>query len=137
MTKEQARQLRKLLEMQTDAMPDAEITAFPDFVEKWKPGMQCVTGKRLAYDGIVYKVLQDHTSQEGWEPSAAPSLFARVLIPTDEAGNQTGVPEWEQPESTNPYMAGNRVTHNGKTWESTIDNNVWEPGVYGWVEVQE
>lgn len=26
--------------------------------------------------------------------------------------------------------------HNGVTWTSTVDNNVWEPGVYGWTEVQ-
>ena len=43
--------------------------------------------------------------------------------------------EWEQPESTNPYMKGDKVTHNGKTWVSNIDNNVWEPSVYGWDEV--
>ena len=24
---------------------------------------------------------------------------------------------------------------NGKTWVSLVDNNVWEPGVYGWTEV--
>lgn len=28
-----------------------------------------------------------------------------------------------------------RVKHGGKTWQSTIDANVWAPGVYGWVEV--
>ena len=47
--------------------------------------------------------------------------------------SDTGAPlPWEQPESTNPYMKGDKVTHAGKTWVSTIDNNVWEPGVYGW-----
>ena len=30
--------------------------------------------------------------------------------------------------------AGDKVTHNGKTWVSNIDGNVWEPGVYGWNE---
>ena len=44
------------------------------------------------------------------------------------------IPEWEQPDSTNPYMKGDKVTHGGKTWVSDIDNNVWEPGVYGWSE---
>ena len=36
-------------------------------------------------------------------------------------------------------MKGDRVTHKGKTWESTIDNNVWEPGAAGtggvWIEL--
>ena len=136
MTRDQARQLRKLLEAQTDAMPDEKIAAFPAFVEKWEPGKEYTAGKRLSHKELVYKTLQTHTSQEGWEPDAAPSLFAKVLIPTDEEGQQTSIPEWEQPDSTNPYHAGDRVTHNGKTWESLIDGNVWEPGVYGWSVIE-
>ena len=53
-----------------------------------------------------------------------------MLIPDPEV-----IPEWVQPDSTNPYMAGDKVMHNGKTWVSDIDGNVWEPGVYGWSEV--
>ena len=53
-----------------------------------------------------------------------------MLIP-----DETIIPEWEQPDSTNPYSAGDKVMHNGKTWVSDIDNNVWEPGVYGWTEL--
>jgi hypothetical protein len=29
-------------------------------------------------------------------------------------------------------MEGDKVLHNEETWVSIIDNNVWEPGVYGW-----
>lgn len=130
MTKEQARQLRKLLEGQTEAMTDEKILNYPDFVEKWKSGVNYTAGKRLEYNGTIYKVLQDHTSQDDWTPDAAPSLFAKVLIPDSSV-----IPEWEQPDSTNPYSAGDKVTHNGKTWVSDVDNNVWEPGVYGWSEV--
>lgn len=129
MTKEQARQLRKLLEGQTDTMNDEEILNYPDFVEKWKSGKTYSVGKRLEYNGVIYKVLQDHTSQDDWTPDAAPSLFAKVLVP-----DPTVIPEWEQPESTNPYAKGDKVTHNEKTWVSDVDNNVWEPGVYGWTE---
>ena len=57
------------------------------------------------------------------------SLFAKVLIPD---ANVT--PEQQQPDSTNPYRKGDKVTYNGKVLVSTIDNNVWEPGVYGWEE---
>lgn len=32
------------------------------------------------------------------------------------------------------YMAGDKVTHNDKHWVSDVDNNVWEPSVYGWSE---
>lgn len=130
MTKEQALQMRKLLEQQTSAMSDNEILNYTSFVEKWEAGKSYQTGKRLEYQGAIYKVLQDHTSQEEWTPDKAPSLFAKVLIPDTNT-----IPEWEQPDSTNPYMAGDKVTHNGSTWVSTCDNNVWEPGVYGWETV--
>lgn len=130
MTEEQARQLRKLLENQTAAMTDEQILNYPDFVEKWRSGQKYEVGKRLEYNGTIYKVLTEHTSQADWLPDAAPSLFAKVLIPDSNV-----IPEWEQPESTNPYAKGDKVTHNGKTWESEVDNNVWEPGVYGWNEV--
>ena len=130
MTKEQAIQLRKLLEGQTEAMSDEKILEYPDYVEKWKSGVNYAVEKRLAHNGTIYKVLQDHTSQDDWTPDAAPSLFAKVLIPDENV-----IPEWEQPDSTNPYMTGDKVTHNDKTWVSDVNNNVWEPGVYGWSEV--
>lgn len=47
------------------------------------------------------------------------------------------IPAWEQPDSTNAYKIGDKVVHNEKTWTSVVDNNVWEPGVYGWEEVTE
>lgn len=39
--------------------------------------------------------------------------------------------------STSPYMTGDCCTEGGKTWRSTIDNNVWAPSAYpqGWEEV--
>jgi hypothetical protein len=36
-------------------------------------------------------------------------------------------------------MIGDKVLYNNKTWESLIDNNVWEPGSIGteglWKEI--
>lgn len=96
-------------------------------------GRELQVGEYIQYEGQLYKVLQVHTVQEQWTPVDAPSLFAKVLIdPTGET-----ILAWEQPNSTNPYMKGDKVKHNEKVWQSTIDNNVWEPGVYGWKEVTE
>lgn len=96
-------------------------------------GRELQVGEYIQYEGQLYKVLQVHTVQEGWTPVAAPSLFAKVLVdPTGET-----ILEWQQPDSTNPYMKGDKVKHNGLTYVCTIDNNVWEPGVYGWEEVTE
>ena len=115
--------LVKLRESATDEQALSVRVLYP----AWQSGVDYVTGQRVLHGGVLYKALQDHTSQDDWTPDAAPSLFAKVLIPDAET-----IPEWEQPDSTNPYSKGDKVTHNGKTWISDIDNNVWEPGVYGW-----
>lgn len=67
-----------------------------------------------------------------WYPTAAPSLWAKVLIPDTNV-----IPEWEQPDSTNAYNIGDKVIFNGKVYESLINNNVWSPADYpgGWKEV--
>ena len=133
---EKARELRALIEKamtETASLTEAEAVSATCLYPKWNGnGVAYAKGQRVQYDGVLYTVLQNHTSQAGWKPTAAPSLFAKVLIP-----DPTVIPEWEQPESTNPYAKGDKVAHNGKTWVSDIDGNVWEPGVYGWTEVAE
>ena len=118
--------------MQTTTLTDDQALEVPIFFPTWTVGYPYKVDDRVQYGEVLYKCLTAHTSQMDWTPEAAPSLWAKLL--TDPGGK---VLPWEQPESTNPYMAGDQVTHNGKTWQSTLDNNVWEPGVYGWVEVTE
>ena len=88
-------------------------------------------GDRIQDSGKLYKCLQAHTAQADWNPVDAPSLWAEVLAGQD--GTEIG--EWVQPDSTNPYMRGDKVNYKGKLYESEVDNNVWAPGVYGWVEI--
>lgn len=135
-----ARELRAIIEKamtETASLTEAEAISATCLYPKWNGnGVAYIKGQRVQDDGVLYTVLQNHTSQAGWKPTAAPSLFAKVLIPDPSV-----VPEWEQPDSTNPYMKGDKVKHNGKTWVSLVDNNVWEPGVSGtaalWQEVTE
>ena len=127
---ENAKRLRPYIEKAAESLDDSDALNAVELYPEWKPNMEYMIGQRLKHDGTLYRVLQTHTSQQTWTPDVAPSLFALVLIPDADV-----IPEWVQPDSTNPYMLGDKVTHNGKTWENTIDNNVWEPGVYGWNEV--
>lgn len=128
---ELAYKLRPIIERAAQSLPDETaleaVTLFP----VWDSNAAYPVGQRVRYSDTLYNCLQAHTAQEDWTPEAAPSLWAKVLIPDPDT-----IPEWEQPDSTNPYMTGDQVTHNGKTWVSDIDNNVWEPGVYGWTEVE-
>lgn len=132
MTREEAQKIIEALVTLRDSASDADALNAVAIYPAWREGVTYTTGQRVRYDGTLYRVLQGHTSQADWMPDAAPSLFAKVLIPEAET-----ILEWEQPDSTNPYMQGDKVTHNGKTWVSDIDGNVWEPGVYGWSEVVE
>lgn len=94
-------------------------------------GKKYTAGTLLMFGGSLFTVLQTHTSQADWTPTTAPSLFAQVL-----SSQITGdIQEWVQPDSTNPYMKGDKVIFGGVTYESVIDNNVWSPGDYpaGWI----
>lgn len=113
---------------------DTEALSLQILYKQWDDqiGKTLKVGEYINYNKILYKVLQEHTVQEEWKPDVSPSLFAKVLVdPTGET-----ILEWQQPDSTNPYMKGDKVTHNGITYICDIDNNVWEPGVHGWSVVQ-
>ena len=126
---EAAKVIRAAMDAAAAALTDDEALTAAAIYPLWNSSVAYAAGDRVRYDGVLYKCLQAHTAQPSWTPTAAPSLWAKVLV------SDTGAPlPWEQPESTNPYMKGDKVTHAGKTWVSTIDNNVWEPGVYGWEE---
>lgn len=122
MTREELQTIINALVALRESATDEQALNVPVLYPAWKTGKSYKTGDRVLYEGILYKVLTDHTSQSDWTPSAAPSLFAKVLI-----SDPNVIPEWEQPDSTNPYMIGDKVTHNGSTWISLVDNNVWEP----------
>ena len=75
---------------------------------------------------VLWEVVQAHGPQPDWQPQSTPALWKRVALPDQ-------ILAWSQPFGANDsYQIGDKVTHNGSTWESTSANNVWEPGVYGW-----
>lgn len=127
---EYAKKLRPLIEKAAAVLTDEEalegITLYP----RWSgEGIEYTVGDRVRYNEVLYKVLQNHTSQPNWTPIDSPSLFTKVLIPQPDV-----IPEWEQPDSTNAYMMGDKVQFEGHVYESTINNNIWSPSAYpaGW-----
>ena len=119
-----AYELRNALEGIAATVSDEVAITIPEMYAPWTVGKMYAPGERVSYLGVVYKCLQAHTAQETWAPISAVSLWAQCLADT--------VAEWTQPDSTNPYMQGDVVMYNGVKYKSTIDNNVWMPGVYGW-----
>lgn len=129
--KEFRSQINNLLTVLTDEEAEANKILFP----AWSVNTDYSVNQRIRYNNVLYRVLQNHTSQNDWTPDVAVSLFSLVINETEN----NSIPEWVQPDSTNPYMIGDHVIFNGVEYESLIDNNSWSPADYpaGWTEVTE
>ena len=128
---ELAQKLRPYIEKAAISLNDEDALEAINLFPNWSPTASSYEkDARVKYEDILYKCLQTHTPQVNWTPTNSPSLWAKVLIP-----DATVIPEWEQPDSTNPYMKGDRVMYNGKIYESNINSNVWAPDVYGWTQI--
>src|SRR6056297_2897022 len=86
----------------------------------------------LRHNGKLYQINQEHTSQGHYPPDGE-----GVTALYSEAVPEGVIEEWEQRDSTNPYMKGDKVTFEGRIHESTIDNNTWSPADYpqGWTDL--
>lgn len=129
----------RLATMQAESLPDEALYEVRALAPEYVDGMTCygegneegMPVTRVRYLGELYRFVGQGTQvmQPGWNPVDAPSLWARILPGQEGSGDEVG--PWEQPGSTNGYKTGDRVTHNDHLWESTADNNVWEPGAVG------
>ena len=127
---DRARSLRATIENLSVNLDDQEALENVELFPHWKEGTEYQVDDRVSYMDILFKCLTAHTSQASWTPDVAPSLWVRVDNPAEEW------PEWIQPlGATDAYSMGAKVSHNSKHWISGYDNNVWEPGIYGWSEV--
>lgn len=126
---ELARKLRPYIEKAAISLSDEDALEAVNLFANWVPEHSYEVDDRVNYEGTLYKCLQAHTSQEVWNPKDAASLWAKVLIPDANV-----IPEWEQPDSTNAYMIGDKVMFEGQAYESLINNNIWSPAAYpaGW-----
>lgn len=128
---ERARELRATIEGLAVNLDNDQALENVELFPAWDgDGHAYEISDRVRYSEKLYKVLQTHTSQPDWSPTNAPSLFAEILPGQDG----TDIGDWVQPDSTNPYMAGDRVRYNGMIYESVIDGNIWSPDAYpsGW-----
>ena len=120
---------RVAIDVATSYLDDEQAESVTILFEEWQPDTKYEVGDRRQYNGLLYRCVQGHTSQDGWEPPNVPALWVRTW--TDEW------PEWIQPISAaDAYSAGDKVSHNEKHWISSVDANVWEPGIYGWDEAE-
>ena len=129
MTRGKAKLLRQLIEQLAITLDDATALTGVELFPMWATGTVYAVGDRVQYNGTLYKCIQAHTAQADWTPDATAALW--VVVSLDE------YPEWIQPTGAqDAYAKGDKVTYNGKHYQSTADANVWAPGVYGWEEIE-
>ena len=126
-----AYELRALIEKASASLDDADALKAVELFPVWAVGIAYEADQRIRYDKKLYRCVQAHTSQIGWEPPAVPALWTEVAKPGE-------IPVWKQPTGAqDAYMAGDKVWYPEKdttVYRSTIDNNVWSPDAYpaGW-----
>ena len=129
MNRQTAIKYRKQIEQAAASLPDQDALSVPELFPHWRENMTVSVDDRICYVDKLYRVVQAHTTQAGWEPDITHALFAEIAKPGE-------IPEWKQPiGAQDAYAKGDKVRHNDKVWQSNTNNNVWEPGVYGWDEV--
>ena len=126
---ERARQLRPVIERAAVSLPDEDALGAVELFPAWAADTEYTAQVRVRYEGKLYRCEQSHTSQAGWEPPEVPALWTEVAEPGT-------IPVWRQPTGAqDAYSQGDKVHYPdeaGAVYVSTVDANVWEPGVYGW-----
>lgn len=123
MTIQEAFDYRRKIEtaaaQQSDELALQSVELFP----KWEAGISVTAGDRYQYNGVLYRVVQSHTTQSDWTPDITPALWTVVSLD-----------EWpEIPESIPaeaPWMKGDRGTWKGQHYICQMDNCVWNPDQY-------
>ena len=130
---EKARALRPLIEKAAVSLDDSDALNAVELFKAWYSGIAYLADERVQYNGTLYRCVQAHTSQADWEPDRTPALWTEVAKPGE-------IPVWKQPTGAqDAYMRGDKVhypTADDPVYVSTVDNNVWEPTVYGWEVVE-
>ncbi|HZJ99957.1 MAG TPA: carbohydrate-binding protein [Tissierellaceae bacterium] len=116
--------------IRVDELEPGELTEMIDLYPNYTIDTNYNVGDIFKYEGKLYKVIQAHTSLEGWKPDELPALYLNLLP-------DNVIPEWVQPAgSHDAYNKGDKVIFEGEVYESIIDGNTWSPTDYpqGWGE---
>lgn len=128
-------QLRRAIQMFAQSLTNEQAlevaTVFPKYIvgKAYKVDEMLTYGTNEVGDPQLYRVVQDHTSQEDWKPDEVASLYEPIGLDSE------GYPVWSKPSGAHDaYNIGDIVNYNGVLYKSLINGNVYSPDEYpqGW-----
>ena len=107
-------------------LTDAEASNFKQFYPEYKVGVDYKQNWIFRYGEDLYRIGQDHTSQEQWVPGAdgTTALYSKIEI------TESGYEVWQEWDGVSGSYANGQIVQDPtdeKLYKSLIDNNVWGP----------
>lgn len=117
---------RMFVRVNSDILTDEQALTVPLLFDEWAVGVEYKKGSIVRHDDELYRIGQDHTSQEQWVPGAVgtDSLYSHITIGKD------GYEDWKKWDGiTGLYNQGQivRDSDDGQLYKSKIPNNTYGP----------
>lgn len=117
---------------QSESIDDVTVMEHTDLFPEWSENFTGKAGTIVRVGKMLYRSIHDVGPGQNTNPAETPSMWTPLGIEGEE------YPEWSQPLGVHDaYAEGDKVSHGGKRYISSVNGNVWEPGVYGWEETEE
>ena len=78
MRKSEAIRLRRHIETAVQSLSDSDALEAVTLYQEWATGQTYAAGYKVQRGGKLWRCLQAHTSQAGWEPENAASLWEEI-----------------------------------------------------------
>lgn len=130
-----AEQFRRAVQMFIRSLTNEEAMEVATVYPKYEVGKNYKTDDIFSYgensvgDPQLYRVEQDHVSQEDWIPSENRALYTPIGL------NDSGYPIFSKPTGAHDsYALGDIVEFEGVLYKSLINGNTYSPTEYpqGW-----
>lgn len=103
MRKSEALRLRHHIETAVQSLPDGEALEVVTLYPEWAAGVDYSTGHKVQYGGNLWRCMQAHTAQSGWEPSTATASLWEQICESHDGTLADPIP-----------YSGNMALENGK-----------------------
>lgn len=112
---------------------EGKASGHPEMFEPWAAGVDYAEGDMRQSIGRLWRCLQAHTSQAGWEPESTPALWVEVAAP----GEYREIKPSMLPTEAFALDEIGWWQAKDNLYRSLIDNNVYTPDSYpaGWQKI--